>query len=109
MDRREMDGGHVSRADEHRVLSDLSAFPNVAAMLAFDQIWKKNRTEKKKRKIDQIHTEQHHKKPGQMQVTEGSKLHEVVILSDDSDGDVVKNNQSCKMGGEEIMQSVEVK
>ncbi|KAI7990239.1 hypothetical protein LOK49_LG12G02088 [Camellia lanceoleosa] len=90
---------HISKVDEYQTLADLTNFANLSSTLAFKATRRKNRKKKKnkKRKIEmgvQNDTEQHHQKPGQMQVTEGANLRQLVILSDDSDF-------------EETMQSIE--
>ncbi|KAL7225836.1 hypothetical protein ACSBR1_021067 [Camellia fascicularis] len=103
---------HISKLDEYQTLADLTNFPNLSSTLAFKATQRKNRKKKKnkKRKIEvgvQNDTEQHHQKPGQMQVTEGANLQQLVILSDDSDFEVTKKVDSCKMDNKETMQSIE--
>ncbi|KAA8518416.1 hypothetical protein F0562_015890 [Nyssa sinensis] len=94
-------------AQEYKMIADLTDYPNLAAMFAFEAKWKenrkkKNKKKKKKKKIElEPQNETHYQNPEKMEASGDPKLQQVVILSDDNDDESQKNDQSCKIDGKE--------
>ncbi|XAR69862.1 hypothetical protein NMG60_11001605 [Bertholletia excelsa] len=112
-----VDVGHVSRAEEHQFLADLTGFPSLAAMLAFELTLKNRKTRKKKPptinsqvavQIKPENEEQGDQKPSESTVTEVPNFEESQIVTEVSDDEVMGNDQNSKIQGEVIEQPSEM-